>query len=131
MGGWGLGKKKLKGTRKAPSQVTSSCHAGLPAGIRPHPLGLAVSTPPLPHSGVPPLCGCRGGGAPSSALLCFALIINMPFSTFEQFSILRIVPIHPFGNLDLSFTNSSMFILIATILIISLHKIEGRLIPGR
>jgi len=55
----------------------------------------------------------------------------MLLSTFEQFSILRIVPLHPFGNLDLSFTNSSLFILIAVALIIALHQIEGKLIPGR
>lgn len=54
----------------------------------------------------------------------------MPLSTFEQFSILRIIPMHPFGNLDLSFTNSSLFILIATLLVISLHLIESKLIPG-
>jgi len=60
-----------------------------------------------------------------------AILTIMLLSTFEQFSILRIVPLHPFGNLDLSFTNSSLFILIAVALIIALHQIEGKLIPGR
>jgi ATP synthase subunit 6 len=55
----------------------------------------------------------------------------MLYSTFEQFSILRLIPIHPFGNLDLSFTNSALFILIAFMLILGLHSIEGKIVPGR
>ena len=34
-------------------------------------------------------------------------------SIFEQFEIIRLIPIHPFGNLDLSFTNSSLYLVIA------------------
>ena len=55
----------------------------------------------------------------------------MLYSTFEQFSIIRILPIHPFGNMDLSFTNSGLFILIAVLIIGGLHSIEGKIVPGR
>ncbi len=53
-------------------------------------------------------------------------------STFEQFEIFRLIPIHPFGNLDLSFTNSSLFLIIALFLINSLinNNIKN-LVPGR
>ncbi len=55
----------------------------------------------------------------------------MIYSTFEQFSIIRLVPMHPWGNMDLSFTNSALFILIAAIIIISLHNIQNKIIPSR
>jgi len=53
-------------------------------------------------------------------------------STFEQFEIFRLIPIHPFGNLDLSFTNSSLFLLIALFIIYSLinNNIKN-IVPGR
>lgn len=53
-------------------------------------------------------------------------------STFEQFEIFRLIPIHPFGNLDLSFTNSSLFLIIALFIINSLinNNIKN-LVPGR
>jgi ATP synthase subunit 6 len=55
-------------------------------------------------------------------------------STFEQFEIVRLIPFHPFGNLDLSFTNSTLFLFIALILINSLiqnNVKKGYIIPGR
>jgi ATP synthase subunit 6 len=57
--------------------------------------------------------------------------MSYTYSTFEQFSIIRLVPLHPFGNMDLSFTNSALFMLIAALIIISLHSIQGKLIPSR
>jgi ATP synthase subunit 6 len=53
-------------------------------------------------------------------------------STFEQFEIFRLIPIHPFGNLDLSFTNSSLFLLIALFIIYGLinNNIKN-IVPGR
>jgi hypothetical protein len=38
---------------------------------------------------------------------------SLACSFFDQFELIRIIPIHPFGNLDISFTNSSLFIVIA------------------
>lgn len=55
-------------------------------------------------------------------------------STFEQFEIVRLIPIHPFGNLDLSITNSTLFLVIAIILInglINNNVKKGYIIPGR
>lgn len=55
-------------------------------------------------------------------------------STFEQFEIIRLLPIHPFGNLDLSFTNSSLFLLIAVLLLnglINNNVKKGYIVPGR
>lgn len=53
-------------------------------------------------------------------------------STFEQFEIFRIIPMHPFGNLDLSFTNSSLFLIIALLIINGLinNNIKN-IVPGR
>jgi len=53
-------------------------------------------------------------------------------STFEQFEIFRLIPIHPFGNFDLSITNSTLFLLIALFLINSLinNNIKN-IVPGR
>jgi hypothetical protein len=53
-------------------------------------------------------------------------------SIFEQFEIIRFIPLHPFGNLDLSFTNSSLFLLIALFIINSLiNNNVKNLVPGR
>ena len=53
-------------------------------------------------------------------------------SIFEQFEIIRLIPLHPFGNLDLSFTNSSLFLLIALFIINSLiNNNVKNLVPGR
>jgi len=55
-------------------------------------------------------------------------------STFEQFEIIRLIPLHPFGNLDFSFTNSTLFLVIAVLLInglINNNVKKGYLIPGR
>jgi len=53
-------------------------------------------------------------------------------SIFEQFEIFRIIPIHPFGNLDLSITNSTLFLIIALFIINNLinNNIKN-LVPGR
>jgi len=53
-------------------------------------------------------------------------------STFEQFEIIRLIPIHPFGNLDISFTNSSLYLMIALIIINGLitNNIIN-VVPGR
>lgn len=58
----------------------------------------------------------------------------MVFSAFEQFEIIRIIPIHLFGNFDISITNSTIFMGIALAFFYFLHvsNIEnGLLIPGR
>ena len=34
----------------------------------------------------------------------------MAYSAFEQFEIIRLIPLHLFGNLDISITNSTVFI---------------------
>jgi len=53
-------------------------------------------------------------------------------STFEQFEIIRLIPFHPFGNLDLSLTNSSLFLIIAVIIINGLISNNVKnLVPGR
>ncbi len=55
------------------------------------------------------------------------------YSPLEQFSIISLVPIH-FGNFYLSFTNSSLIMLIATALFLSYFNFVttngGQLIPG-
>lgn len=58
----------------------------------------------------------------------------MANSIFEQFEIFRIIPIHPFGNLDISITNSTVFMGIAVGIFYLLYKINisnGKLIPER
>jgi ATP synthase subunit 6 len=53
-------------------------------------------------------------------------------SIFEQFEIFRIIPIHPFGNFDISFTNSSLFLLLALLIIYNLiNNNVKNLVPGR
>jgi len=54
------------------------------------------------------------------------------FSAFEQFEILRIIPIHPFGNLDISITNSTIFMGIAFFFYYFLfYNNHQFLVPGR
>ena len=54
------------------------------------------------------------------------------FSAFEQFEILRLVPIHPFGNFDISITNSTLFMCIAYFAFSFLFSNNSAsLIPGR
>ncbi len=56
----------------------------------------------------------------------------MAHSHFDQFEIIRIIPIHPFGNLDISITNSTIFMLIAVGAFSGLMMIEkGYLVPTR
>jgi hypothetical protein len=59
---------------------------------------------------------------------------HMTNSIFEQFEIFRIIPIHPFGNLDISITNSTIFMAIAVGIFYLLYQINlanGKLIPER
>jgi len=49
----------------------------------------------------------------------------MAFSAFEQFEIVRLVPIHPFGNLDISITNSTLFMLLAFTAVYLLYRVTG------
>lgn len=56
----------------------------------------------------------------------------MIFSHFDQFEIIRLIPIHLFGNLDISVTNSTIFMLIAVGAFSGLMVIEkGYLVPTR
>jgi len=58
----------------------------------------------------------------------------MNYSTFDQFEIIRIIPFHPFGNLDLSFTNSALYLIIAIFIINGLFNANiknGYIVPGR
>lgn len=58
----------------------------------------------------------------------------MALSAFDQFEIIRIVPIHPFGNLDISITNSTIFMAVAIGFVYFLYKTNlerGYLVPGR
>lgn len=58
----------------------------------------------------------------------------MAFSAFDQFEIIRLVPIHPFGNLDISITNSTVFMALAIGFFYFLYKTNlenGLLVPGR
>ena len=55
------------------------------------------------------------------------------FSPLEQFEIKRIVPIH-IGNVDISFTNSALFMCIAVVLVTALMVLttrSARLVPTR
>lgn len=57
---------------------------------------------------------------------------KMTNSPFEQFEIIRIIPIHPFGNLDISVTNSTLFMIIAASFFLFIVNMEkGLLIPTR
>lgn len=56
----------------------------------------------------------------------------MTYSAFDQFEIIRIIPIHPFGNLDLSITNSTIFMALAAGYFIWLYKTNvNNIVPGR
>lgn len=58
----------------------------------------------------------------------------MTFSVFEQFEIIRIFPLHLFGNFDISITNSTIFMLVAVGFYYFLFKTNvenGLLVPGR
>lgn len=58
----------------------------------------------------------------------------MAYSAFEQFEIIRLIPIHPFGNLDISITNATVFMALAVgfFYFIYLTNIEnGLVVPGR
>lgn len=54
------------------------------------------------------------------------------FSAFDQFEIIRIIPIHPFGNLDLSITNSTIFMAIAVGYFLWIYNTNvSNIVPGR
>lgn len=56
----------------------------------------------------------------------------MIFSHFDQFEIIRIIPLHLFGNFDISVTNSTIFMLIAVGAFSGLMVVEkGYLVPTR
>jgi ATP synthase subunit 6 len=53
---------------------------------------------------------------------------------FDQFEIIRILPIHPFGNFDISITNSTIFLLLAALYFIFIFQTNvenGTVVPGR
>ena len=59
---------------------------------------------------------------------------SLAVSFFDQFELIRVIPIHPFGNLDISVTNSTIFMLLAVGFFIFVYKTnveEGNLVPGR
>jgi hypothetical protein len=39
--------------------------------------------------------------------------MNIAYSAFDQFEIIRLIPFHLFGNFDISITNSTVFLLVA------------------
>jgi len=59
----------------------------------------------------------------------------MAYSAFDQFEIIRLVPLNIWGNLDISITNSTVFMLLALVFYYVLYNIsgirEGSLIPSR
>jgi hypothetical protein len=56
----------------------------------------------------------------------------MVLNHFDQFEIIRIIPFHPFGNLDISITNSTIFMATAVGSIYALSKFEkGYIVPTR
>jgi len=56
----------------------------------------------------------------------------MAYTPFEQFEIIKLIPIHLFGNLDISVTNSTLFMLLAVGFFMFIFSIEeGLLIPTR
>jgi ATP synthase subunit 6 len=61
-------------------------------------------------------------------------INHVAFSYFDQFEIVRILEIHPFGDLDISITNSTVFMILSLIFFIFMYKTNtenGLLVPGR
>jgi len=58
--------------------------------------------------------------------------MNITNSPFEQFEISRLLPIHPFGNFDISITNSTIFMVIAAGFFLFIFNMEkGLVIPTR
>ena len=60
--------------------------------------------------------------------------MHKAYSYFDQFEIIRIIPIHPFGNFDISITNSTIFMLLGTGYFVFLYQTNienGLLVPGR
>lgn len=56
------------------------------------------------------------------------------FSCFDQFELIRILKLHPFGNFDISITNSTIFLLLPVLYIVFLYETNiknGLLVPGR
>ena len=56
------------------------------------------------------------------------------YSFFDQFEILRLLPFNPIGNLDISITNSTLFLGLATFYIIFMCQTNvenGLVVPGR
>ena len=56
------------------------------------------------------------------------------YSFFDQFEISRLIPINPMGNLDVSITNSTLFLGLATLYIIFMFQTNvenGLVVPGR
>jgi len=53
---------------------------------------------------------------------------------FDQFEIIRLIPIFPFGNLDISITNSTLIMLIGTLYLRFIYETNienGLIVPGR
>jgi len=60
--------------------------------------------------------------------------LSKGFSYFDQFEILRLVEVHPFGNFDISITNSTVFMLLALgffVFMFNSNSNNGAIIPGR
>jgi ATP synthase subunit 6 len=60
--------------------------------------------------------------------------MNIAYSAFDQFEIIRLIPLHLFGNFDISITNSTVFLLVAVGSFYWLYLLnveEGPLVPGR
>jgi ATP synthase subunit 6 len=58
----------------------------------------------------------------------------MSYSFFAQFEITRLLTIHPFGNFDISITNSTVFMAIPFLLFLFLfysNNKDGLIVPGR
>jgi hypothetical protein len=77
-----------------------------------------------------------GGVIPQGEQLCpfrtKAYKNNMVFNHFDQFEIIRIIPFHPFGNFDISITNSTIFMVTAVAAFYTLSKLEkGYIVPTR
>jgi len=57
------------------------------------------------------------------------------YSAFDQFEIIRLLPIHPFGNLDISVTNATVFMILAIVTWQYLVKVNieenGTIVPHR
>lgn len=56
----------------------------------------------------------------------------MAYNHFDQFEIIRLIPFHPFGNLDISITNSTIFMVTAVLAFYALTNLEkGFIVPTR